>query len=251
MWIARDERPRLCQVRVLMEALVAFGAMTESGRALEPILLCGDFNSTPDTLLYRLLVGQAEISTSSDDTAQDDTKDDTKDEIHHHLRPLNHFRHWKDAYRELAPAVPAVPAPIFTNYTANFKGCLDYILYKNKDVDDDDDDPTCNHDENDTNGNAGNADPTEDMSLVRWSWSQLSLTPTTVDMGLTTTTATKTPTKTPINTPKPHTHHLTMEPTSVLALPHDSELRAEVALPSSRHPSDHVPLRATFQTTIV
>lgn len=83
-----------------------------------PLLLCGDFNSVPNSAVYELL-SQARVNPRHPDLAEDPAKI---------LPPSNEITH----SLELASTFAVVgdgAEPTFTNYTAEFKGVLDYIWY--------------------------------------------------------------------------------------------------------------------------
>lgn len=84
-----------------------------------PLVLCGDFNSEPDSAVYELLV-RGEIQSHRPEIEERDDALRILPDLHHILHSL-----------ELTSAMSAANGiePLFTNYTGKFKGCLDYIIY--------------------------------------------------------------------------------------------------------------------------
>jgi CCR4-NOT transcription complex subunit 6 len=86
-----------------------------------PLMICGDFNSTPDTAVYDLLSrqtvhpGHPDVNVSTGDDCPNVLPD-----------PINitHSFQLGSAYQTVLG-----DEPIQTNYTVNFKGVLDYIWY--------------------------------------------------------------------------------------------------------------------------
>ncbi|XP_049787123.1 2',5'-phosphodiesterase 12-like isoform X2 [Schistocerca cancellata] len=75
-------------------------------------ILCGDFNSTPDSCVYELMVNQS-IGENHPCWSEEENKD---------LKGINlsHSFNFGSAYG----------TPDFTNYTHDFIGCLDYIFHQ-------------------------------------------------------------------------------------------------------------------------
>jgi len=87
-----------------------------------PLMICGDFNSTPDTAVYDLLSRQA-VHPGHPDVNMNNNDDST-----HNILPdamsINHSFQLGSVYNTVIGEEPQV-----TNYTATFKGVLDYIWY--------------------------------------------------------------------------------------------------------------------------
>jgi len=79
-----------------------------------PVLLCGDFNSTPDSGVYELIT-QGNVSNLHQDMRDRNYGNFTRDGISHPFSLKSSY----SAIGELA----------FTNYVPHFKGVLDYIWY--------------------------------------------------------------------------------------------------------------------------
>lgn len=79
-----------------------------------PLLLCGDFNSTPHSGIYDLIV-QGNLPNSHSDLGSRKYGNFTRDGISHPFSLKSSY----SSINELA----------FTNYTPNFVGVLDYIWY--------------------------------------------------------------------------------------------------------------------------
>jgi len=86
-----------------------------------PLIICGDFNSTPDTAVYDLLSRQAVHP------GHPDVNVVTSDDIPNVLPDAMNITH----SFQLGSAYQTVfgEEPVQTNYTANFKGVLDYVWY--------------------------------------------------------------------------------------------------------------------------
>jgi len=125
-----------------------------------PVVLCGDWNNTPDSTIYQILT-QGKISEdhlmdnftyfSEDEDAKlggekPDPKNYTKAQQIVHNNRIAHVRELVDGYRQTLPIlhsvyseyqhlpvedsgikVPYSGEPTFTNFTDSFKGTLDYI----------------------------------------------------------------------------------------------------------------------------
>jgi CCR4-NOT transcription complex subunit 6 len=109
---------KLWQTWQLLQELESY--VMSRGQSL-PLILCGDFNSTPDTAVYTLLSrqtvhpGHPDVNVSNNDDVPNVLPD-----------PMNitHSFQLGSAYQTVMGEEPWV-----TNFTANFKGVLDYIWY--------------------------------------------------------------------------------------------------------------------------
>ena len=87
-----------------------------------PLMICGDFNSTPDTAVYDLLSRQAvhpghpDVNINNDDGSSTNILPDPMS--------ISHSFQLGSVYHTVMGDEPA-----FTNYTTNFKGVLDYMWY--------------------------------------------------------------------------------------------------------------------------
>jgi CCR4-NOT transcription complex subunit 6 len=95
-WNPQYEDVKLVQTKMLLR-MVQRAVLSKKGG----IILCGDFNATPDSRVYKLV----------------STYEDTNDSIDQ-IYPL------RSAYKEIHGSEPS-----FTNYTHSFQGCLDYIWF--------------------------------------------------------------------------------------------------------------------------
>jgi CCR4-NOT transcription complex subunit 6 len=86
-----------------------------------PLVICGDFNSTPDTAVYDLLARQAVHPGHPDVNVM--TGDDTPNVLPDAMN-ITHSFQLGSAYQTVLGEEPWT-----TNYTLNFKGVLDYIWY--------------------------------------------------------------------------------------------------------------------------
>eukprot|EP00545_Synedropsis_sp_CCMP1620_P013445 CAMPEP_0119014934 /NCGR_PEP_ID=MMETSP1176-20130426/10467_1 /TAXON_ID=265551 /ORGANISM="Synedropsis recta cf, Strain CCMP1620" /LENGTH=570 /DNA_ID=CAMNT_0006968185 /DNA_START=500 /DNA_END=2209 /DNA_ORIENTATION=+ len=86
-----------------------------------PLMICGDFNSTPDTAVYDLLSrqtvhpGHPDVNVNTDDSIPNILPD---------AMNITHSFQLGSAYQTVMGDEPKV-----TNFTTNFKGVLDYIWY--------------------------------------------------------------------------------------------------------------------------
>lgn len=86
-----------------------------------PLMICGDFNSTPDTAVYDLLArqtvhpGHPDVNVELPEGAPDVLPD---------AMNITHSFQLGSAYQSILGEEPKV-----TNYTSNFKGVLDYMWY--------------------------------------------------------------------------------------------------------------------------
>lgn len=109
---------KLWQAWQLLQELESF--VVSRGTNL-PLIICGDFNSTPDTAVYDLL------SRQSVHPGHPDVNVATNDDIPNVLpdaMSITHSFQLGSAYQTVLGDEPWV-----TNYTQNFKGVLDYIWY--------------------------------------------------------------------------------------------------------------------------
>jgi CCR4-NOT transcription complex subunit 6 len=109
---------KLWQAWQLLQELENF-AMSR-GTSL-PLMICGDFNSTPDTAVYDLLMRQTVHPGHPDVNVQ--TGDDCPNVLPDAMN-ITHSFQLGSAYQTVLGE-----EPIQTNYTTNFKGVLDYIWY--------------------------------------------------------------------------------------------------------------------------
>jgi CCR4-NOT transcription complex subunit 6 len=86
-----------------------------------PLIICGDFNSTPDTAVYDLFSRQAVHPGHPDVNVA--TGDDVPNVLPDAMG-ITHSFQLGSAYQTVLG-----DEPITTNYTANFKGVLDYVWY--------------------------------------------------------------------------------------------------------------------------
>ena len=86
-----------------------------------PLIICGDFNSTPDTAVYDLLSRQSVHPGHPDVNVA--TNDDVPNVLPDAMN-ITHSFQLGSAYQTVLGDEPWV-----TNYTQNFKGVLDYIWY--------------------------------------------------------------------------------------------------------------------------
>jgi CCR4-NOT transcription complex subunit 6 len=109
---------KLWQTWQLLQELESF--VVSRGTNL-PLIICGDFNSTPDTAVYDLL------SRQSVHPGHPDVNVATGDDVPNVLPDASQITHsfqLGSAYQTVLGEEPWV-----TNFTANFKGVLDYIWY--------------------------------------------------------------------------------------------------------------------------
>lgn len=84
-----------------------------------PLILCGDFNSEPDSAVHEFLLNGGIINSHDELQAENN-----KVQILPDLSELNHHIPFASAM-----STAFGEEPLYTNYTANFKGTLDYIFY--------------------------------------------------------------------------------------------------------------------------
>jgi CCR4-NOT transcription complex subunit 6 len=85
-----------------------------------PLMICGDFNSTPETAVYDLLSRQAVHPGHPDVNFTDDSAPTVLPDA----MSITHSFQLGSAYQAVVGDEPK-----FTNYTTNFKGVLDYMWY--------------------------------------------------------------------------------------------------------------------------
>jgi CCR4-NOT transcription complex subunit 6 len=109
---------KLWQAWQLLQELESF---VMSRNTSLPLILCGDFNSTPDTAVYDLLSRQSVHPGHPDLNIQigDDAPNVLPDAMN-----ISHSFQLGSAYQSVLGEEPWT-----TNYTLNFKGVLDYIWY--------------------------------------------------------------------------------------------------------------------------
>jgi CCR4-NOT transcription complex subunit 6 len=109
---------KLWQTWQLLQELETF--VLSRGTQL-PLLICGDFNSTPDTAVYDLLSrqtvhpGHPDVNVNTDDSIPNILPD---------AMNITHSFQMGSSYQTVMGDEPSV-----TNFTTNFKGVLDYIWY--------------------------------------------------------------------------------------------------------------------------
>jgi len=106
---------KLMQVCMLLEELELI-LNSNKRYADAPLIICGDFNSLPDSGVYKFL------------------RDGKLESNHPDFHGLDYGRYTSEGPRHpfrLASAYESVGEPPFTNFTGNFVGCLDYIFYSN------------------------------------------------------------------------------------------------------------------------
>ncbi|GAX16175.1 CCR4-NOT transcription complex subunit 6 [Fistulifera solaris] len=109
---------KLWQIWQLLQELESF--IMSRGSNL-PLVICGDFNSTPDTAVYDLLSRQS-VHPGHPDLNMANSEDIPN--VLPDAMNINHSFQLGSAYQTILGDEPWV-----TNYTVNFKGTLDYIWY--------------------------------------------------------------------------------------------------------------------------
>lgn len=107
---------KLWQTWQLLQELETFIA----SRGSLPLMICGDFNSTPDTAVYDML-SRREVHPSHRDV---NMQSDDVNIFPAHLLPISHSFNLGSVYVAVTGEEPQ-----HTNYTAVFKGVLDYMWY--------------------------------------------------------------------------------------------------------------------------
>jgi CCR4-NOT transcription complex subunit 6 len=90
-----------------------------------PLMICGDFNSTPDTAVYDLLSRQAVHPGHPDVNLGDDNGPNVLPDIMN----ITHSHMLGSVYNTVLGEEPK-----FTNYTMQFKGVLDYMWYSTQNL---------------------------------------------------------------------------------------------------------------------
>lgn len=118
---SNPQRPdvKLWQCLSLVRELEQF--LTQRDLAL---LLCGDFNSEPDSAVYEFL-SDGQLNRPHPELEQQGQQHPV-----HVLPDLQDIYHSLNLSSSMGSVMGA--EPLFTNYTANFKGTLDYIFYSNQ-----------------------------------------------------------------------------------------------------------------------
>lgn len=120
-WDPSHADVKLVQVGVLMDEINKFSSKhTSSATDKMPTIICGDFNSAPDSGVYEFF-SKGTIQQDHDDFGNHSYGTYTTEGLSH---PLS----LKSAYSN----VGELP---FTNYTPGFKGVLDYIWYTTNTLD--------------------------------------------------------------------------------------------------------------------
>lgn len=83
------------------------------------LMICGDFNSEPTSAVYEFMINR-QLTSDHPELLADDRRMQVLPDLHSIMHGL-----------ELGSAMAAAfgTEPLFTNYTASFKGTLDYIFY--------------------------------------------------------------------------------------------------------------------------
>lgn len=115
---------KLWQAWQLLQELESF--IIGRGSSL-PLIICGDFNSTPDTAVYDLLSRQA-VHPGHPDVNVASNNEDIPNVLPDAMN-ITHSFQLGSAYQTVLGDEPWT-----TNYTANFKGVLDYIWYSAQNV---------------------------------------------------------------------------------------------------------------------
>ncbi|KAJ1610247.1 hypothetical protein OJ253_1260 [Cryptosporidium canis] len=99
---------------------------------LPGLIICGDFNSTPDSALYRLLA-TGTCEKSHKDLAMDRYGLLSDLQLGHSMRLRSAYSMAKAIVEGHNPNMLTSSTeslePVFTNYTPNYLGCLDYVFY--------------------------------------------------------------------------------------------------------------------------
>ncbi|KAH8583190.1 endonuclease exonuclease phosphatase family [Cryptosporidium sp. chipmunk genotype I] len=99
---------------------------------LPGLIICGDFNSTPDSALYRLLA-TGTCEKTHKDLAMDRYGLLSDLQLGHSMRLRSAYSMAKAMVEGHNPSILVSSTeslePVFTNYTPNYLGCLDYVFY--------------------------------------------------------------------------------------------------------------------------
>ncbi|KAF7459361.1 putative carbon catabolite repressor protein 4 [Cryptosporidium felis] len=102
---------------------------------LPGLIICGDFNSTPDSALYRLLA-TGTCEKTHKDLAMDRYGLLSDLQLGHSMRLRSAYSMAKAIVEGHNPNMLASSTeslePVFTNYTPNYLGCLDYVFYSDE-----------------------------------------------------------------------------------------------------------------------
>ncbi|OTN67148.1 putative Carbon catabolite repressor protein 4 [Plasmodium knowlesi] len=101
------------------------------------LIICGDFNSTPSSAVYQLIYKKT-CSRSHEDFSSDKYSLLTDLPLGHNLNLKSAYAISKLLSQKLNPeeysSKMEIFEPLFTNYTGNFIGCLDYIFYNDENL---------------------------------------------------------------------------------------------------------------------
>ncbi|EUD68316.1 hypothetical protein C922_01336 [Plasmodium inui San Antonio 1] len=101
------------------------------------LIICGDFNSTPSSAVYQLIYKKT-CSRSHEDFSSDKYSLLTDLPLGHNLNLKSAYAISKLLSQKLNPEEYTsnleIFEPLFTNYTGNFIGCLDYIFYNDENL---------------------------------------------------------------------------------------------------------------------
>eukprot|EP01091_Cochliopodium_minus_P011278 TRINITY_DN3153_c0_g1_i1.p1 TRINITY_DN3153_c0_g1~~TRINITY_DN3153_c0_g1_i1.p1 ORF type:complete len:494 (-),score=154.11 TRINITY_DN3153_c0_g1_i1:34-1515(-) len=115
-WNPEFSDVKLVQTQIFIEELTKIREKCKSVTKVDPpMIVCGDFNSTPDSGVYELLT-QGHIGASHPELLNFNYGEYSKNGMNHKL-PL------KSCYAQSPSGEPK-----FTNYTADYIGVLDYIF---------------------------------------------------------------------------------------------------------------------------
>jgi CCR4-NOT transcription complex subunit 6 len=120
-WDTSDADVKLVQVGILMEEIKSFATKNNSSVADKiPTIVCGDYNSSPDSGVYEFF-SKGIINQDHDDFGNYSYGKYTAEGLSHPLQ-------LKSSYNSIGELT-------FTNYTPGFKGVLDYIWYTTNTLD--------------------------------------------------------------------------------------------------------------------
>ncbi|EUT90697.1 hypothetical protein PFAG_01054 [Plasmodium falciparum Santa Lucia] len=100
------------------------------------LIICGDFNSTPSSAVYQLIYKKT-CSRTHEDFNSDKYSLLTDLKLGHNLNLKSAYAISKLLSQKLNPEEYnnlELYEPLFTNYTSNFIGCLDYIFYNDENL---------------------------------------------------------------------------------------------------------------------
>ncbi|KAJ3109091.1 Glucose-repressible alcohol dehydrogenase transcriptional effector [Phlyctochytrium planicorne] len=113
-WDVAYKDVKLVQTAILMEELQRLSTLYSTGKTPLPVILCGDFNSLPNSGVYEFL-SRGSVSQDHDDFGTYTYGNYTSEGLAHNLSLKSAYSH--------------VDELDFTNFTATFKGVIDYIWY--------------------------------------------------------------------------------------------------------------------------